>query len=56
VDGTSITHTVVELTGPTATNGTRVTISDACPALLEKARQATCSDRTLAADGVSSAA
>jgi hypothetical protein len=56
VDGTSITHTVVELTGPTAANGTLVTISDAGPALQEKSRQVTCRDRTLAADGVSSAA
>ncbi|HEV7725855.1 MAG TPA: hypothetical protein VGO74_02900 [Modestobacter sp.] len=54
-DGPSITHTIVELAGPTAANGTSVTISDAGPGLLEEARQVTCGDLTLAADGVSSA-
>jgi hypothetical protein len=54
-DGTSITYTVVELAGSTAEDGASVTIADAGSDLLEQARQVTCGDLTLAADGVSSA-
>ncbi|MCW2675198.1 MAG: uncharacterized protein JWR70_238 [Modestobacter sp.] len=54
-DGTSITRTIVELTGPTAANGAGDTISGASADQVELAHQVTCGDLTLAANGVRSA-
>ena len=55
-DATSVTSTVVELDGPRASNSDiAVTVADAGPAQVELAHQVTCGDRTLAADGVTTA-
>lgn len=51
-DGTSVTSTVVDLTGPQARNGASSTIADATPQQRDAAHQVTCGDRLLAADGV----
>jgi hypothetical protein len=53
-DGTTITSTVVHLDGPRATNGASSTIADATTAQVDAARQVTCGDLTLAANGVTS--
>jgi hypothetical protein len=53
-DGTSITRTIVELTGPTAANGASDTVSGATPAQIELAHQVTCGDLTMAGNGVRS--
>jgi hypothetical protein len=54
-DGTSITRTVVTLTGPTAANGASSTVPGASADQVELAHQVTCGDLTLAGNGVSSA-
>jgi hypothetical protein len=54
VDGTSITRTIVGLTGPRAANGASNTVTGANPDQVELAHQVTCGDLTLAANGVSS--
>jgi len=54
-DGTGVTSTVVTLDGPRATNSdVSVSVADAGPAAVELARQVTCGDLSLDADGVTS--
>ena len=53
-DGTSVVSTAVELDGPRAANGPSSTVTAATPEQLELARQVSCGDLTLAADGVTS--
>ena len=53
-DGTGIERTAVVLHGPRATNSsTTSAVSDAGPEAVQRARQVTCGDLTLASNGVS---